>query len=48
MFAGENYLHEPQDTKFKRTSINPIKEFKEFKQDAKKQSNEVKVKECRG
>lgn len=40
MFVNENYLHEPQDTKFKRIIIK-LKEWKEFK-DKKQQLNELK------
>lgn len=29
----ENYLYEPQDTAFKRTTLNFIKNFKKFKND---------------
>jgi hypothetical protein len=41
MCVNENYLDELQNTKFKRTIINFIKVFKEFK-DTMKQLNEIK------
>lgn len=41
MIANENYLNEPQDTEFKRTIASFIKEFKEFREDTKKQLNEI-------
>jgi hypothetical protein len=44
MIANENYLNEPQDTEFKRTIASFIKEFKEFREDTKKQLNEIKTK----
>lgn len=36
MLSNENYLHKPQDIKFKITTINFIKEFKELKEETKK------------
>ena len=47
MFANENCLVELQDTEFKRTIINVIKEFKEVKEDPKKHLHEVKQEEFR-
>lgn len=32
MLANENYLDELRNTEFKRTPINPFKEFKELKE----------------
>lgn len=40
--AGENYLDESHDIEVKRTIMNVIKKFKEFKEDTKKQLNEIK------
>ena len=45
MFDNENYLDEPQNTKFKRTIINFLKELKEFKDKTKNQLIEIKNKE---
>lgn len=42
MFSTKNYFDEPQNTTFKRTIINFIKEFREFKEDTKKHLNEIK------
>lgn len=39
MPANENYLDELQDTGFKRTIINFIKEFKTFKENSKEKLN---------
>jgi hypothetical protein len=33
MFSTKNYFDEPQNTTFKRTIINFIKEFKKIKED---------------
>ena len=44
MFVSENYLHESQDTELKYIYINFVKEFKEFKEYAKKQFHETKEK----
>lgn len=44
MCADENYLYEPQYTRFKRTFINFVEKFKEFNEDTKKQLNEFKEK----
>ena len=48
MFANKNYLDEPQDTEFNRTVINFIKEFKKFKGNTAKQSNEIQKQVLRG
>lgn len=42
MLANENYLDELQDTECKRTIINFIKEFKDFKEDTKRQLSGIK------
>lgn len=42
MFGSENYLDGTQDKDFKRTTTNFIQEFKDFKEKAKKQLNEIK------
>lgn len=47
MFANEIYLEETVDTEFKRTMVNSIKEYKEFKVDTKKQFNQIKELECK-
>ena len=44
MFANDNYLEEPQDTEFKGTIISFIREFKDLREDTKKQVNEIKEK----
>lgn len=41
IFDSENYLDEPQDTEFKRTIINFSDDFKDFKEDTKKQYNDI-------
>lgn len=41
VFSNENYLDEPQDTEFKRTIINFSDDFKDFKEDTKKQYNDI-------
>ena len=47
MFVNGNYLDESYGTEFKRTIIN-FKEFKEFKENIKKQLDEIKEKEFEG
>lgn len=42
VFANGNYLDKAQCTRFKGTIINFIEEFKEFKEDTKKQLNKIK------
>jgi hypothetical protein len=45
MLDSKNYLNELQETEFKRTIIDFIKELMEFKEEAKKKLNEIKEKE---
>lgn len=42
LFSNGNYLDEPQDTEFKRTIMNLIKDAKAFKEDRSRELNELK------
>lgn len=48
MFAHETYLDELQDTEIKRKSINLLREFKQFKENAKKLFSEIREKSLSG
>lgn len=41
IFSNENYLEEPQDTEFKRTTTNFFFKFLESKEDGNKHSIEL-------
>lgn len=42
IFHNENYLNDSLDTEFQRTVLYFIKEFKDFKEDATEQLNDLK------
>jgi hypothetical protein len=47
MITNENYLGELQDPETKRTTINLLGEFKQFKENTKKEFNEIREKELK-
>lgn len=47
MFSNNSYLDEPQCTEFKRTTINFIKVFKDFRENTKRLLNKIKEKELK-